>query len=50
MMLFASCIKHPFNFRFNARMTPIRASIVGPPSVAISIKASIAACHSGVNS
>jgi hypothetical protein len=26
-------------------MTPIRASIVGPPDVATRIKASIAACH-----
>jgi hypothetical protein len=33
---------------FNARMTPIRASIVGPPSVATKIKASIAVCHSAV--
>src|SRR5437868_4357562 len=32
--------------RFNARMTPIRANIVGPPDVATRIKASIAACHS----
>jgi hypothetical protein len=28
-------------------MTPIRANIVGPPSVATSITLSIAACHSG---
>ena len=27
-------------------MTPMRANIVGPPSVATRIKASIAACHS----
>ena len=27
-------------------MTPIRANIVGPPSVATRIRASIAACHS----
>jgi hypothetical protein len=28
-------------------MTPMRAHIVGPPCVAIRIKASIAVCHSG---
>jgi hypothetical protein len=28
-------------------MTPILASIVGPPRVAMSIRASIAACHCG---
>jgi len=27
-------------------MTPMRANIVGPPSVATRIKASMAACHS----
>jgi hypothetical protein len=27
-------------------MTPMRANIVGPPSVATRIRASIAACHS----
>jgi hypothetical protein len=32
-------------FRFNARMTRMRAIIVGPPR-ATSISASIAACHS----
>jgi len=36
--------------RLSARIMPIRANIVGPPSVATSISASIAACHSGVNS
>ncbi len=35
-------------WRFNARMMPIFANITGPPSVATRIKASIAACHSGV--
>jgi hypothetical protein len=30
-------------FRFNARMTPMRANIVGPPDVATRINASIAA-------
>jgi hypothetical protein len=34
-------------FRFKALMTPMRANIVGPPSVATRIRASIAACHSG---
>ncbi len=34
--------------RFNARMTPMRANIVGPPDVATRIKASIAAYHSAV--
>ncbi len=33
--------------RFNARMIPMRANIVGPPNSATSISASIAACHSG---
>jgi hypothetical protein len=32
--------------RFKARMMPMRANIVGPPSVATKIRASIAACHS----
>jgi hypothetical protein len=32
--------------RFKALMTPMRANIVGPPSVATKISASIAACHS----
>jgi hypothetical protein len=36
-------------FQFNALMTPIRANIVGPPSVATRIGASIAACHSAVS-
>jgi hypothetical protein len=36
-------------FRFNARMTPMRAIIVGPPSVATRIKASIAVCHSAAS-
>src|SRR6266404_5343895 len=30
-------------------MTPMRANIVGPPSVATRIKASIAACHSAAS-
>jgi hypothetical protein len=30
-------------------MTPIRANIIGPPSVATRINASIAACHSGAS-
>jgi len=34
--------------RFIARMTPIRANIVGPPDVATRIKASMAACHCGL--
>jgi hypothetical protein len=33
-------------WRFNARMTPMRANIVGPPRVATVIRLSIAACHS----
>jgi hypothetical protein len=33
--------------RFNAHMTPIRASIVGPPFSATKISASIADCHGG---
>ena len=32
---------------FNARMIPMRANIAGPPRSATTIKASIAACHSG---
>ena len=32
---------------FSARMTPMRANIVGPPRSATSMSASIAACHSG---
>jgi len=36
-------------WRFNARMTPIRANIVGPPDSATRIKASIAACHSAAS-
>ena len=36
-------------WRFNARMIPIRASIVEPPFVATRIKACIAACHSGAS-
>jgi hypothetical protein len=35
--------------RFNARMIPIRANIVGPPDVATRIKASMAACHSAAS-
>jgi hypothetical protein len=38
MMLSASWIKHPFNVPVQCPMTPIRASIVGPPSVATGIK------------
>jgi hypothetical protein len=34
---------------FNARMMPIRADMVGPPSVATRIKASVAACHSAAS-
>jgi hypothetical protein len=45
-----SGLKTRSTLRFKAGMTPIRANIVGPPSVATSISASIAACHSGVNS
>ena len=33
--------------RFNARMTPTRVNIVGPPSSTTSINASMAACHFG---
>jgi hypothetical protein len=33
-------------FRFNTRMTPMRANIVGPLFPATRIRASIAACHS----
>jgi hypothetical protein len=33
-------------WRFNARVTPIRANVLGPPDVATRIEASIAACHS----
>ena len=35
-------------WRFNARIMPIRANIVGPSNSATRIKASMAACHSGV--
>jgi hypothetical protein len=35
--------------RFNARMMPMRANIVGPPDVATRIKASMAACHSAAS-
>ncbi len=35
--------------RFKARMTPMRANIVGPPDVAARINASMAACHSGAS-
>jgi hypothetical protein len=35
--------------QFKARITPIRASIVGPPRSATRIMASIAACHSGAS-
>jgi hypothetical protein len=35
--------------RFSALMTLIRANIVGPPSVATRIRASIAACHSAAS-
>jgi hypothetical protein len=34
-------------FRFKARITPILANMVGPPTVATRINASIAVCHSG---
>src|SRR5258707_1520025 len=34
---------------FKARMTPMRANIVGPPDVATRINASIAACHSAAS-
>jgi hypothetical protein len=34
---------------FSALKTPMRANIVGPPYVATSIKASIAACHSAAS-
>jgi hypothetical protein len=47
MCVLAIGIEHAIDVRFSARMTPIRANIVGPPSVATRIKASIAACHSG---
>jgi hypothetical protein len=46
MGLFALGIEHR---RFNARMTPMRAIIVGLPSSTTRISASIATCHfSGV--
>jgi hypothetical protein len=35
-------------WRFNARMTPIRANVLGPPDVATRIEASIAAYHSSI--
>jgi hypothetical protein len=38
MLLFCATGRTPARLRFNARMTPIRANIVGPPSVATSIK------------
>jgi hypothetical protein len=47
MMLFAVGLNTRSAWRFNARMTPIRASMVGPPCPTISIGASIVACHSG---
>src|SRR5881275_2674462 len=46
MRIFARGVKLANVPQFNARMTPIRANIVGPPDVATRIKASIAACHS----
>jgi hypothetical protein len=47
MRVFAVWVELATTCRFSARMTPIRANITGPPDVATSIKASIAACHSG---
>jgi hypothetical protein len=41
-----SGLKTRSTWRFRARMTPMRANIVGALSVTTSIKASIAACHS----
>jgi hypothetical protein len=40
-------VEHALDVRFNARMTPIRANIFGPPSSTTSISAWIAVCHSG---
>jgi hypothetical protein len=46
MMLFAIRIKHPLDVAF---MTPIRASMVGPPLLsATRIKTSTAVCHSSI--
>jgi hypothetical protein len=49
MMIFAQRVKRSFSFRFNARMTPIRANIDGPSCSTTSNSASIAARHSGVS-
>jgi hypothetical protein len=46
MTIFAFRIETRSTWRSRARMTPMRANIVGPPSDTTSIKAPIAACHS----
>jgi preprotein translocase subunit SecD len=47
MMLFPWLGKLADMAAVNARMTPIRANIVGPSFSATRISASMAACHSG---
>ncbi len=49
IVVFPVRIKHALDMTVNARMTPMRANIVGPPDVATRIKASIAACHSAAS-
>jgi hypothetical protein len=39
-------IEYALNVSVQRSHAPMRANIVGPPSVATSIKASMAACHS----
>jgi hypothetical protein len=48
MMLFAQRIERALTVT-GALMMPIRANIVGPPSVATEIRASVAAIHSGAS-
>jgi hypothetical protein len=43
---FLSGLNTRSTWRFKALMTPIRANTIGPPSVATTINASMAACHS----
>jgi hypothetical protein len=45
MLVLARRIEHPLDV--TVKRPPMRANIVGPPTVATRINASIAACHSG---
>jgi hypothetical protein len=49
MMIFAVRIELALDVAVQSLMTPIRANIVGPPSVATRIRASMAACHSAAS-